>query len=162
MKAYFGSTRTRSVLALLASGAAAFTMALPANAAPSSSAQSSSDMSAAFLRSSTPKIVYLDVNTGRVSSVRRVSAANPAISSYAGPCASGDAVYDPQVPYNQFCFRGTAGTSVGPWDHRVGYRSFRYTVSACWTQACGPRIGPNSSATFGGGAVSTGTSFHIY
>ena len=63
----------------------------------------------AYLLSSEPKTVVIDVATGAIKSVTAGSPIKPLIS-YRSPCQPSDAQWVPNVPYAAACFYGSAGT----------------------------------------------------
>jgi hypothetical protein len=114
-----------------------------------------------LLDSGAPIDVVMDPTTGDIVSVTAADdSETPDISNHS-ICDSGNGCYlTNQTPYADQGFYGSSGTYDGNWPDRSEYTSGNYTVSACWTNGCGVKIGPASHVTLTSDV--TGTSFTIY
>jgi hypothetical protein len=130
------------------------------------SLSSGSALNMRLLNSSSPKVVVLDPRTGAVLSVKPLKVSKstgiqPMISNH-NFCNASDACYRTNTPpYANQGFYGTAGTYYGSWPYRYGGFSGAYYARFCWTAACSPLLAPNTSFTYGGGTLQTGTSVTI-
>ena len=153
---------------LLVPVAALMLAAAPASAdAPTSEVPSPAQLAGlsaaqvSLLDSGTPINVVMNPTTGDILSVTAANGVGtPDISNH-DVCNSGDGCYlTNHPPYADQGFYGSSGTYNGSWPYRSEYTSGNYTVSACWTNGCGPKIGQGSQVTLTSDA--TGTSFTIY
>jgi hypothetical protein len=115
------------------------------------------------LSSDAAKVVTVDPASGKVLSV---AAAEPELTTQISThniCNASDVCYQSgKIPYAHQGFYGTAGTATGNWPYRSRGFTAGKTAKFCWTLACSPVLGPNTTFVFPGGEMVTGTSVRIY
>jgi hypothetical protein len=104
----------------------------------------------AFLLSDAPKTLVVDSATGATRSVEEGEPLEFRIGNHK-VCNSGDACLKTStVPYADWGFSGSPGTTTGSWLYRIQWKTGKYTAKTWYKYrgalvGFGPKLGPNST-----------------